>query len=128
VAAPQTTPFSAALGRLTWMFFGPILSAFAVFAIATRNKGGLAFSDLAYFLVLGAMLAGRWVEFQYGHPQTATGDPATLTGLYPGAEWRRPGGLGGRHPLPDLLAERLTRPRRQRGSCRDRSAPGPTVV
>src|SRR5262245_25953931 len=77
MATPQTNATRAVLGRLTWLFFGPILLIFATLAIATRSTGGFSFSDLAYFLVLGAMLGGRGVEFRGGDPRTATGEPAS---------------------------------------------------
>jgi hypothetical protein len=77
MAAPQATPVRAALGRVTWMFFGPMLLVVTAAAIAMRGSGFFSFADLFYFLVLGAMLAGRWVEFRGGDPQTATGEPAS---------------------------------------------------
>jgi hypothetical protein len=77
MATPQTTPFRALLGRMTWMLFGPMLLFFAAGAVATRSKGFFSFTDLAYFLVLAAMLGGRWLEFRCGDPRTATGEPAS---------------------------------------------------
>lgn len=77
MAAPQSTSFRAVVGRLTWMFFGPMLLVIVAFGIARKEQGFLSFADLAYFAVLGAMLAGRWVEFRCGDPQTADGEPAT---------------------------------------------------
>jgi hypothetical protein len=82
MAAPQKNAVRAVLGRLTWLFFGPILLAFVTVVIATRHEGGFSFSDLVFFLVLGAVLAGRWLEFRSGDPRTATGEPATLQHLH----------------------------------------------
>ncbi len=77
MAAPQTTSFPAMLGRVTWMFFGPMLLVLTAVALATGGTRSVSFTDLVYFLVLGAILAGRWVEFRWGDPQTAAGEPAT---------------------------------------------------
>jgi hypothetical protein len=77
MAAPQATSFRAALGRLTWMFLGPMLLVVAAVVVAKSSKGFLSLADLFYFVVLGTMLAGRWVEFRCGAPLTATGEPAS---------------------------------------------------
>ena len=37
---------------------------------------------LDLLLVLGGMLLGRWCEFRYGRPLTATGEPATAAHLH----------------------------------------------
>ena len=73
----QLTPASAILGRLAWMMFGPMLLAMAFFAVATNGGGWLTGADVGYFLALGLMLLGRWLEFRGGRPETMTGEPAT---------------------------------------------------
>jgi hypothetical protein len=35
-----------------------------------------------FFVILGGMLVGRWSEFRYSHPLTATGEPATAAHLH----------------------------------------------
>lgn len=79
--AAQTTPLRSILCRITWMFVGPLLLVAATIAVAAKRNGWVSFADVAFFLVLGAMLAGRWFEFRLGDPQTATGERATRQDL-----------------------------------------------
>jgi hypothetical protein len=75
------TTLRAMLCRMTWMFIGPMLLVAATIAVAVKRNGWVSFADVAFFLVLGAMLAGRWFEFRLGDPQTATGERATRQDL-----------------------------------------------
>jgi hypothetical protein len=77
---PQSTSFRAVFGRLTWMLFGPMLLLLTT-TLVVNSKGLFTIADLAFFLVLGAMAFGRWLEFRSGAPQTATGEPATQQDL-----------------------------------------------
>jgi hypothetical protein len=52
-----------------------------LFAIVSNRGGWLTAADVIYFVALGAMLLGRWLEFQGGSPQKATGEPATAEDL-----------------------------------------------
>jgi hypothetical protein len=72
---------SAVFGRLFWMMVGPFMLAIFAISIIRRTDGW--FSPLAglYFLALGGMLLGRWLEFRSGQPLTAMGTPATAAHL-----------------------------------------------
>jgi hypothetical protein len=76
-----TTSMAVVLGRMFWMAMGPILAAISLYYIGTAGTGWLTFADLLYFLIVGGMLLGRWVEFRGGNPQTSTGEPATPADL-----------------------------------------------
>jgi hypothetical protein len=76
------TSFPAFAGRLFWMIVGPFALATLAISIAGRADGWLSPSDLAYFVVLSGMLAGRWTEFRFSLPLTATGEPATAEHLH----------------------------------------------
>jgi hypothetical protein len=82
MAAPQTTSPAAAVGRIFWMLIGPVLLLLLTFSIISQGTGWLTVTDLLFFLALGAMLLGRWLEFRAGNPQTATGEPATAQQVY----------------------------------------------
>jgi hypothetical protein len=47
------------------------------YGIVNRGDGWLTPFDVGFFVVLGLMVLGRWLEFQSGAAQTATGEPAT---------------------------------------------------
>jgi hypothetical protein len=81
MATATMTSGRAIFGRLFWMFLGPIILASCTFGIAQRGGGWLGLPDLTYFVVLGGMLIGRWSEFRFGHPLTATAEPATVLHL-----------------------------------------------
>lgn len=81
MAASHTTAPSAALGRIVWMMLGPLLLIVAGFAIVSSDDGWTAFSDIAYLVILAAMLVGRWLEFRGGQPERADGAPATASDL-----------------------------------------------
>ena len=75
----SSTP--AFFGRLSWMIVGPFALAIVALSIAERRDGWFALLDLIYFLILGGMLLGRWLEYRYSEPLTATGEPATVADL-----------------------------------------------
>lgn len=75
--AKRPSPFVVMLGRLFWMMLGPMLLAVLTFVIIRNGSGWLTPADLAFLLILGGLVLGRWIEFQGGNPQTATGEPAT---------------------------------------------------
>jgi hypothetical protein len=72
----SASPALVAFGRLTWMILGPLGLASALLSIINTGNGWLTPADAAYWVALGAMLLGRWLEFQGGRPETATGEPA----------------------------------------------------
>lgn len=71
----------ALFGRLTWMLLGPLALLIATFCIVSWGGGCLTGADIGYFVILTVMLLGRWLEFQGGHAEKATGEPATRTDL-----------------------------------------------
>jgi hypothetical protein len=81
MAKEAMTSAPAVFGRLSWMIVGPFALAIFVISITERRDGWFSPLDLIYFLVLGGMLLGRWTEFRYGRPLTATGESATLAHL-----------------------------------------------
>jgi hypothetical protein len=76
-----STSAPAALGRLSWMMVGPFALSICAISIAQRGAGWLGLPDAIYFLVLGGMLIGRRMEFRYGRPLTAMGEPASVADL-----------------------------------------------
>src|SRR5262245_51846944 len=81
MAASQGTSALAFLGRLTWMMIGPLALALMTFLIIAKGGGWFTGADAAYFVVLGAMLLGRWLDFHGGDPRKATGEPASAADL-----------------------------------------------
>ena len=81
MATAAMTSVPAFFGRLTWLIVGPCFLAICTVSIAQRGDGWLSPPDLIYFLVLGGMLIGRWSEFRFSQPMTATGEFATAAHL-----------------------------------------------
>jgi hypothetical protein len=80
IAKGETSPATAkaaVAGRLLWMLFGPMMLFLSVVALATKANGFLTGADVFYVAALGAMFAGRWLEFRSGAAQTADGQPAS---------------------------------------------------
>jgi hypothetical protein len=77
MAASEGAMLLAAVGRLTWMLFGPLVLVVSTYGILTNKGGWLTVADVAFFAALGGMLLGRWLEFRAGNPQKSTGEPAT---------------------------------------------------
>ena len=75
------TSIPALFGRLSWMIVGPFALAIVAISITERRDGWFSPLDLVFFVVLGGMLLGRWLEFRYSQPLTATGEPATVAHL-----------------------------------------------
>lgn len=74
---PQNSSVLGFFGRLAWMFVGPIALFLLIVNIARTGGGWWTPSDIAFFVFLGLMLLGRFLEFLGGSPQTASGEPAT---------------------------------------------------
>ncbi len=81
MATRTSTSTAAFFGRLFWLFAGPMFLMVLALNIAQRGTGWLTPIDLGYFLILGGMLLGRWLEFRSGSAMTATGEPATASDL-----------------------------------------------
>ena len=77
------TSAPAFCGRLSWMIVGPFALAVCTIGIIERHGGWFSPLDLIYFIILGGMALGRWAEFHYGQPLTATGEPATAAQTAP---------------------------------------------
>jgi hypothetical protein len=75
------TSFPAFVGRVFWMMVGPFALATLALSIVGRADGWFSPSDLLYFIILAGMLIGRWTEFRFSLPMTATGEPATAEHL-----------------------------------------------
>jgi hypothetical protein len=72
---------SAVLGRVFWMMFGPLSLALTLYFIVSSGTGWRTFADLLYFLILGGMIFGRYLEVRGGNPMKSDGDPATPADL-----------------------------------------------
>jgi hypothetical protein len=70
-------PASAFFGRVLWLFFGPMFLVLLTFGIVRDWSGWVTGLDVAFFVIVGVMLLGRWLEFRGGRPETVTGEPAT---------------------------------------------------
>lgn len=67
--------------RLFWMMIGPAILVLLTSSVAAQGGGWAAPQDLAFLVVLAAVILARWFEFRSGNPQTSTGDPATPADL-----------------------------------------------
>jgi len=74
--AGRTSPLVALLGRVCWMLVGPLALVLFTYGIIRAGSGWVTWIDLGYFIVLGLMVGGRWLEFRGGNPLTSTGEPA----------------------------------------------------
>ena len=81
LAPDSVTSLRAFFGRLVWMLLGPLTLAVCALVITQRQEGWVTPQNLFYFVILGGMLLGRWAEFRYGQPMTATGEPASIDHL-----------------------------------------------
>jgi hypothetical protein len=81
MSEPVHTSLTAILGRLVWMLLGPFALASALFASISGEGGWFTKADVAFFLILGAMIVGRWLEFRGGNPLTCDGKPASASDL-----------------------------------------------
>lgn len=77
----QSTSLLGALSRLLWLMLCPMVLLLLTLAIINAGPSWLTAADLAFLVVLGTMILARWLEFRAGAPQTATGEPATVSHL-----------------------------------------------
>jgi hypothetical protein len=82
MASPSTTPILPLFARLTWMFVGPMALLLFTFAIVSKGGGWLTGFDIGFGIVLAFMLTSRWLALRAGHPEKATGEPATPRDLH----------------------------------------------
>lgn len=77
----ETTPFAGCLARMFWMIGGLVVLIFISLAIF-RNS---AFSiyDIAFAVIVMAMILVRLLDIRYLRGETADGQPATIR------DWRR---------------------------------------
>jgi hypothetical protein len=81
VADSNATRLIPVFGRLFWMIVGPLALILTIYFIATSGAGWATAADFLYFIILGGMLLGRWLEFRGGSPETSSGEPATAADL-----------------------------------------------
>ena len=75
------TPLLPVFGRLFWLMAGPLALVLTLYFIVTSATGWRTPADLIYFLVLGGMVLGRWLEFRGGNPRNSLGEPVTAADL-----------------------------------------------
>ena len=81
MASSDTTRLIPVFGRLFWMMVGPIALVMATYFIVSSGNGWTTAADLLFFVILGGMIFGRWLEFRGGSPETQTGESATAADL-----------------------------------------------
>ena len=77
VSAKPISSISVLGARMTWVCLGPAALFFAVLGITYQGTGWLTLLDAFFWLVVGLMMLGRWVEFRAGAATTLTGEPTT---------------------------------------------------
>ena len=77
----STTPLISVFGRLFWMMVGPLGLVLTTYFIVSSGTGWTTPADIIYFVVLGGMILGKWLEFRGGSPETQTGERATAADL-----------------------------------------------
>ena len=58
---------------------GPLILIFLSIANVKARSGWMSSVDIAFFVVLAALVYARWLEFRGGAPRTATGEPAAIS-------------------------------------------------
>jgi hypothetical protein len=81
MSSPATTPLGVVFGRLFWMMVGPLALVLTIYFIVTSGTGWTTTADLLFFIILGGMILGKWLEFRGGSPETSTGERATAADL-----------------------------------------------
>ena len=82
MVAVRSDSQSAFLGRIFWMMAGPAcLLVSTVMILNSPGAGWRTGADIVYWVALGGMILGRWVEHQAGSPRNAMGEPAGPTDL-----------------------------------------------
>ena len=81
MSTSTSTPLIPVLGRLFWLMAGPLGLVLTLYFIVTSGTGWTTLADLIYFLLLGGMVLGRWLEFRGGNPRDSLGEPVTAADL-----------------------------------------------
>ena len=81
MASSDTTRLIPVFGRLFWMMVGPMALVMTTYFIVTSGTGWTTTADFLFFIILGGMILGKWLEFRGGSPETSTGEPATAADL-----------------------------------------------
>jgi hypothetical protein len=81
MSSSAKTSLSAVFGRLLWMMVGPLGLVLTIYFIVTSGTGWTTTADFLYFILLGGMIIGKWLEFRGGSPETSTGEIATAADL-----------------------------------------------
>lgn len=68
--------FADVIGRLAWIFVGPLTLMLLLMTFATHPRDWFSGMTFIYFAVLLIMIWGRWREHRAGSPKTVYGDPA----------------------------------------------------
>ncbi len=81
MATSSSTSLTPVVGRVFWLLAGPLGLLLALYYIVTSDTGWTTPADLIYFLLLGGMVLGRWLEFRGGNPRNSMGEPVTSADL-----------------------------------------------
>jgi len=73
----QINSLSVLGARLTWIIVGPAVLLGLTFGIVSSGSGWVTALDIAFCVVAGLMLLGRWVEQRSGSATDSRGEPAT---------------------------------------------------
>ena len=63
--------------HVTWMLYGPFILFLILISIVRLGSGWLTALDIAYFVVVAAMIFCRWFDQRSGQACTTTGEPST---------------------------------------------------
>ena len=75
-------PRTAVIGGLLWMVAGPMILFMSTVSLVFTASGFWTAADGCYAAGLGAMFAGRWLEFRSGAAETADGKPASAHDIH----------------------------------------------
>ena len=79
----KNNPPAGCLLRLFWMIIGNVILLSCAYGIVQHHSSFLSLADVLYWVVVGFLLAARYVDIRHLHGTTADGDPATMN------HWRR---------------------------------------
>jgi hypothetical protein len=82
MSSSNTTHLIPTFGRLFWMIAGPLALVLTAQSIITSGAGWATTANVLYFIILGGMILGKWLEFRGGSPETSSGEPATAANLH----------------------------------------------
>jgi hypothetical protein len=89
------------LARLYWMLFGNALLLFVLVFLFTKRPDLPSLFDVACLLVVGSLIAVRFLDVRFLNGRTAEGEPATID------HWRRYSWVVGVIGIGAWLAARL---------------------